>query len=94
MKFKRNKDYNFIFHSKPFKVGNDYFRWYYKNMYGFSNKNKSTCVYTGNKCNFNLTLQYKTTVQGEITWLEYESFEPCITKRQMMDLINNYKFNN
>ena len=70
-------------------------RWSYHNMYGFNAYDKSTCPYTGERCNFNsIALQYQVKCQGEMIWLSYEDFDPMVTKKAMMGLINsiNEKF--
>ena len=94
MKFQAEKDFDFIFTSEPFTIFNnegdeELVRWSYNNMYGFSAYDKSTCPYSGEKCNFNsIELQYQTECQGEMVWLSYEDYEPMVTKRNMMEMIN------
>lgn len=94
MKFQADKDYDFIFKSEPFTiVSNDckeeLVRWSFNNMYGFSDYDKSTCCYSGKKCNFNeIALEYQTKVQGELVWLSFEDYEPMVTKKGMMRMIN------
>ena len=102
MKFQADKDYNFIFTSEPFTIicnddREELVRWSFNNMYGFSAYDKSTCPYSGEKCNFNsIALEYQTECQGEMVWLSYEDYEPMVTKRDMMEMINavNEKFIN
>ena len=88
--FTQDEEYDFVFTSESFMREGELMRWSYHNMYKFSNVDKSTCAYTGKKCNFNeITLEYYTDVQGEKKWIEYEEFEPCVTKKDMMELITN-----
>jgi hypothetical protein len=102
MKFQADEKYDFIFTSKPFTiVSNDgreeLVRWSYNNDYGSSAYDKSTCPYSGKKCNFNsIALEYRTECQGKLVWLSYEDYEPMVTKRNMMEMINavNEKFSN
>ena len=90
MKFQADKKFDFVFTSESFMREGELMRWSYHNMYKFSNVDKSTCAYTGKKCNFNeITLEYYTDVQGEKKWIEYEEFEPCVTKKDMIELITN-----
>ena len=102
MKFQADNKLDFEFTSQSFTIfSNDgreeLVRWSYNNMYGFSNYDKSTCPYSGEKCNFNsIALEYQTECQGEMVWLSYEDYEPMVTKRDMMEMINavNEKFIN
>ena len=84
MKFKADKEFDFVFTSKSFTAEGQLLRWSYNNMIGFSDYDKSTCAYTGKKCNFNsICLEYYTDVQGVMKWIEWENFEPCTTKKRM-----------
>lgn len=102
MKFKADKKYDFVFTSEPFTIFNNHgteklVRWSYNNCYGDSNWDKSTCAWTGKKCNFNvIALEYRTECQGKLVWLSYEDYEPTVTKKDMMEMINlvNEKFAN
>ena len=102
MKFQANERFDFVFTSEPFTIfSNDgkeeLVRWSFNNMYGFSAYDKSTCPYSGEKCNFNsIALEYQVECQGEMVWLSYEDYEPMVTKRDMMEMINavNEKFAN
>ena len=102
IKFQAYIDYNFIFTSEPFTIicnddREELVRWSFNNMYGFSAYDKSTCPYSGEKCNFNsIALEYQTECQGEMVWVSYEDYEPMVTKRDMMEMINavNEKFIN
>jgi hypothetical protein len=99
MKFQADTEYDFIFTSEPFTIFDnngreELVRWSYSNCYGDSNYDKSTCAYSGKKCNFNcIALEYQTEVQGKLVWLSYEDYEPMVTKKDMMEMINSVNEN-
>lgn len=94
MKFTADKEYTFKFTSEVFTlVKGDkemLVRFSYDNMYGFSDYDKSRCAYTGLRANFNeICLEYTTTSQGENEWFTWEDYEPEVTKKSMMAIINS-----
>lgn len=93
MKFQAEEKFDFIYTSDTFKIVSDkdemLVRWSYHNMYGFSACDKTTSG-SGEKCNFNsIALEYQTECQGEMIWLSYQDYEPTVTKKEMMSLINS-----
>ena len=89
--FTADKEYTFVFTSQPFEYDGETVRWSYDNCVGDSAYDKSRCAYTGKRCNFNdIRLEYKTDVQGKQTWIAWEEFEPCVTKKSMLNVINHY----
>ena len=103
MKFQVDKDFDWKYNSTPFtivKVQGDnapyemLVRWSYENMYGFSDYDKQGDCWTGRKCNMGgIKIEF---LNENNIWLEFENYDPMVTKRDMMNMINfiNEKFVN
>ena len=89
--FTADKEYTFVFTSQPFEYDGETVRWSYDNCVGDSAYDKSRCAWTGKRCNFNqIRLEYKTDREGIYKWITWEEFEPCVTKKSMLNMMNHY----